>query len=637
MLKENMLIGRDDLRRSLIDLLEPLKTRVVPGGYFLGCSGTHYDPKVAMMEGFCRTLWGIGPLIAGGGNYRDIDVVLSILKEGTDPACDGYWGIAGNRDQRLVEMAPIALSLMIAKKKLWEPLSHDEKNNLYRWLSVIERCELPPNNWNFFRILVCACFRELDLPVDEKAEKESFDIIESVYRADGWYQDGPEGNFDLYNPMAFHYYGLIWAKLAGTQNRQRAERYLERAQIFASRYTSWFTSDGEGIPYGRSLCYRFAASSFFSACAFADLPVLPWGALKGYLLRSLRHWFSLPILDSGGILSIGCGYQNLVMSDRYNSPGSPYWGLKAWLVLAIGQDHPFWVSEEEADLLPETADKNKILTEKVPGFVMCKNSEDAQIFTAGKFLSGFEMNNAAAKYGKFVYSAKAGFCVSLGNYSLEAVSCDSSLVLSDGGSYWRERRNVSNVRTGEPNEEYGWVSSLWQPWPDVDVTTILVCLGVWHIRIHRIKSQRILQAAEGGFSVQKYLMPRSDSGYFRNEKKLLNLKSKNTITSENAQDKKVYEAHVSFPWGMSRIIALEENSMRKGTTLTPAPNLNVLHPFAAIPVLEGKIEKGATVWITAACRVGNQKSIGSHPAVKAADNGSFVISHNNRQILLECF
>jgi len=207
----NHFITRLDLQQNLKELLEPLKDRAVIDGYYLGDAGAHYPPKTAVMEGFCRTLWGVGPLIAGGGDFPNLDVVLSILKNGTNPDSDGYWGVSGNRDQRLVEKASIALTLMIARETFWDPLSPTEKNNMYQWLSVIEKRELPPTNWHFFRIMVCTCFRELGLPVDEKAEQESFDLMDSLYKGDGWYEDGMRGNFDLYNPMGFHFtvsYGL---------------------------------------------------------------------------------------------------------------------------------------------------------------------------------------------------------------------------------------------------------------------------------------------------------------------------------------------------------------------------------------------------------------------------------------------
>jgi hypothetical protein len=606
-MKENPLLTRDDTRQSLMDLLSPLREYIVPGGYYLGDTSAHYSPKIALMEGFSRTLWGIGPLVAGyeTGAYPDIERVLSILLQGVDPLSPGYWGEPRDKDQRLVEMASISLSLVIARNAFWEPLNAAQKKQLYIWLSTIEKLELPPSNWHFFRVMVCTAFRELGLPVNEKAEKESFDCIEACYRGDGWYQDGQGGTYDFYNPMGFHFYGLVYAKLAGCRDPARAAVYRERAKLFAANFASWFSDEGAIIPYGRSLCYRFAAVSFFSACAFADTEALPWTQMKGIILRHLRSWMKLPILDKGGILSVGYGYPNLIMADTYNSPGSPYWGLKAYLILALRECHPFWKARENnADSETDGANTGnapdtRVISEAIPSFIITKSKHDAQLLTAGNY-PYFDMNHAAQKYCKFAYSARFGFCVSHSNYDIEKTGCDSMLLLSeeaaDGGArYWRERRQTTEHSVGA-----NWTRSVWTPWQDVKITTTLISRGLWHIRVHRIESGKNLIGVEGGFA-----LPRYHRFYDA-------LPAINTAALPE-------EALISFPWGASRIIALEDASAgdiepaqqvnkRTGSIIIPAPNLNVLYPSAAIPVISGTIRPGTTEWITAV-RAGDRETV----------------------------
>jgi hypothetical protein len=81
------------------------------------------------------------------------------------------------------------------------------------------------------------------------------------------------------------------------------------------------------------------------------------------------------------------------------------------------------------------------------------------------------------------------------------------------------------------------------------------------------------------------------------------------------------EVLISFPWGASRIIALEGASAgnlesaepvtkRTGSIIIPAPNLNVLYPSAAIPVINGTIRPGTTEWITAV-RAGDREAVSS--------------------------
>ncbi|MDR1325433.1 MAG: DUF2264 domain-containing protein [Treponema sp.] len=590
----NPLKTRADVARSLEELLAPLSAHAAPGGYHLGSAAALYPPKIARMEGWCRCLWGIAPFISGGGTWPDSDALRKTLIRGVNPDDGAYWNDCGDRDQRLVEMAPLAIALILAPDVFWDPLDEHTRRNLYHWLSFIERRELPPSNWHFFRLIVQTAFRKHGLPVNAEAEQESFGVVESCYRDDGWYQDGEGGYFDLYNPMGFHFYSLVLAALAGQLAvpataliHRFAEQFRERAKKFAQAFALWFYKDGSMIPYGRSLTYRFAESSFFSACAFAGLEILPWGVMKGIALRNLRRWFSRPILDSGGILSVGYAYPNLIMADAYNSPGSPYWALKTYLTLALKEDHPFWRAEE-APAFPETDQegrkaRSRCVTDKTPGFIISNSATDAQLLCAGH-ASSFDMNHGAQKYSKFAYSARFGFCVSHSAYGLEKIGCDSALLFSEGDGYWRERRKAVDREAGE-----GWLKSRWQPWNDVSVITALVRMDDWHVRIHRIESRRSLLAVEGGFSV-----PRCND-------------TDDAPPVRNAAGEGAASALLLFPWAASRIVALENSfpdelapaSRRRGSALVPAPNLNVIHPLVAIPTLEGAVEPGITYWACA--------------------------------------
>lgn len=76
---------------------------------------------------------------------------------------------------------------------------------------------------------------------------------------------------------------------------------------------------GRGLPFGRSLTYRFAMSSFWSALAFADVELpapLTWGVVKGLQLRNIRYWARQPgAYNSDGTLTIGYCYPNLNITE----------------------------------------------------------------------------------------------------------------------------------------------------------------------------------------------------------------------------------------------------------------------------------------------------------------------------------
>lgn len=575
-LYHNPLATRADLVASLHQLLEPLKTRFTPGdaGLHLGNTEAHYDPKTTLFEGYSRLFWGLGPLAAGGDTSPLIDAMVRGLDHGTDPAHPAYWGVGGNSDQRQVEMAALAQSLLLAPQVYWDPLGPEAQERLAAWLNTINQVSLPPTNWEFFRVFVNIALRRLGKPYDQARLSASLGFIDALYRDDGWYID--ETNYDYYNPFAFHYYGLVYAQLMESEDPVRCAEYRRRARLFARQFTPWFGSSGTLVAHGRSLAYRFAPVAFYGACAFAGEEVLPWGELKGMVLRHLRWWFSQPIVDHEGVLTIGYAYPNLVLAEQYNSPGSPYWALKAYLPLALAEDHPFWASEE-APLAPLPSQTRL----DIPRLLIARSggAEDEHVWmlAAGQYPI-WESVQSAAKYAKFAYSDRFGFCVSHSSFDLTKTGCDSSLVFSEGDGYWRERRH-STLRRAQG----AGVGSRWLPWSDVVVDTWLVALGgPWHARVHRVVTPRRLEAVEGGFSLP-------DHNGFDAVPPPVVQRGPGSLTLSQ-----------SWAWGTVADLTADRGA-REAAVHKPEPNLNILHPRVLVPVLTTVLEPGTHVL---ACVVG---------------------------------
>jgi hypothetical protein len=83
---------------------------------------------------------------------------------------------------------------------------------------------------------------------------------------------------------------------------------------------------GRAVPFGRSLTYRFAMSSFWGAVAFADLELpapLTWGVVRGLQLRNVRWWAKQAgAYNTDGTLTIGYVYPNHAMTE-VSAPYSP--------------------------------------------------------------------------------------------------------------------------------------------------------------------------------------------------------------------------------------------------------------------------------------------------------------------------
>ncbi|MFW8643426.1 DUF2264 domain-containing protein [Rhizobium beringeri] len=108
----NPLKTRDDLAKAVIDLFEPLLpyfSKAAPV-YALGAAGAIFDRAAADLEGFARPLWGIVPLVAGGGVFPHWDLYRRGLANGTNPAHPEYWGDLADRNQRLVEAPAVGFA-----------------------------------------------------------------------------------------------------------------------------------------------------------------------------------------------------------------------------------------------------------------------------------------------------------------------------------------------------------------------------------------------------------------------------------------------------------------------------------------------------------------------------------------------
>ncbi|HZH60140.1 MAG TPA: DUF2264 domain-containing protein [Metabacillus sp.] len=569
-IKTNPLKTREDVSEALKQICNPLKSYYSKGfaRLKLGYTSAAYADTTSEMEGFSRVIWGLAPLLAGEDiNYDIWEMHLEGIKNGTNPHHDEYWGDIKHFDQRIVEMAAFGLALILIPNKIWEPLSQQEKENFRIWLGQINKFKAHDCNWLFFAVLVNLGLKNVGMPYDRIKVEENLERIDQFYLSNGWFADGIGGHSDYYVPFAIHYYSLIYAKVMEKEDPIRSRIYKDRAEVFAKDFIYWFSSDGSSIPYGRSLTYRFAMSSFWGAAVYAGIEPFSLGVMKGLILRNLRWWLKQPIFNDTGILTIGYSYPNLVMGENYNSPGSPYWGLKSFLPLALDSNHPFWEAEEEP--LPNLKEKK---IQREPHLIICRNKPGDHIlaFNSGHHSTN-EHTHTSAKYEKFVYSSTFGFSVPRAEWGLSQGAFDSMLALSEEDNIYRVKR-----KSEEYIVEDEYIYSRWKPWDNVEVKTWLIPGTPWHIRIHRIETGRLLDSAEGGFALG-----------------IEDKKGKAEVeTNQNAQ-----ECFAKMLGGASGI----KNLYGGGNTelIYPNANTNILHSRTVIPTIQTRITPGTSILVNA--------------------------------------
>ena len=490
---------RTDFEALMHKILQPLLPLYSPGGALLqlGDTGVTYPRRTIGMEGFSRPLWALAPYWLGGGQPGPFaEVYRRGLAAGADPDGPEYWGGPGDYDQLFVEMAAIACAILEVPAVVWEPLAENEKQNLARWLNTINTHELPHCNWLFFRVLVDLALDSVGMPCDLPQMERDLDEIDSWYVGDGWYTDGTPAvkpQRDYYIPWALQYYGVLYSVFAAQRSPARAERFRRRALEFGRQFAFWFDENGAALPYGRSLGYRFGQCAFYSACVFAGLEPLPLPVMKGIIVRNLQWWMARPIFDRDGVLTIGYAYPQLYMSERYNAPGSPYWGMKSFVVLALPTDHPFW-SAEAAPLprMPElyAMQSADLLFQRLPdGQVNAYAPAEVEQNEHGQF---------AEKYAKFVYNTRFGFSASRSYVQLEQAAPDSMLAFVIDGYTFVRRHSDRFQLLGDR------LLSQWSPFAGISVTTELIPQGQGHIRRHTVQSDVACTAYDCGFAVPKF-------------------------------------------------------------------------------------------------------------------------------------
>jgi hypothetical protein len=589
---DNPLVTRADVARMAQALIAPLPGLLSPGGarLRLGTDGAVFDAVAAELEGYARPLWGLAPFVAGGGSFDQMALWRSGLLAGTDPDHPEFWGWPKDFDQRLVEMAPIGFALALVPEELLGGADPAARTRVVTWLRQAERLKPVNNNWWFFRLLVGLGLRRLGEVPDPDATAEALTRIDSFYLGDGWYRDGPTHQLDHYVGFAFHFYGLIYAALAPGDDPARAATFRARARAFATDFSRWFGADGAALPFGRSLTYRFAQGAFWGALAFAGEEALPWGEIKGLYLRHLRWWAARPtILDRDGMLSVGYTYASALQGEEYNTAASPYWALKAFLPLALPKDHPFWAAEEAPDVSPYPP----VVAQPHPGLLLFRAGR-RQVVALASGQDSDRHRQAPAKYAKMAYSTVFGFSVESDVRGLERGCFDNTLALSDdGGESWRQRAasDAAGIRD-EAGTLVLW--SRWHPWPDVTVETRLIPAPPWHLRLHHIRSRRVLKVAEGGFAIDRT--------------------GDDPTTAAVLAEAVTGLAAVRARAGLSLLCDLD--GRRPGLVVPALPNTNLMAPRTLIPTLRGSLPRGRATLRCAVLALPAEEN-----GVMALDNG----------------
>jgi hypothetical protein len=259
----------------------------------------------------------------------------------------------------LVDSAFLSQGIIRAPNELWKKLDQQTKKNLVNALKSARFIRPSYNNHLLFGAMVEAGLCFMDEDWDAMRIDYALKALETWYKGDGTYGDGPEFHWDYYNSFVIHpmLVDIVNTVLAKDPKSDRTRGWaeakvniLKRARRYAAVQERLIAPDGTFPPIGRSLAYRFGA--FHLLAQMALLGQLPESVtppqVRCALTAVIKRVINAPnTFDKDGWLRIGfCGNQPSI-GEYYISTGSLYLCSVVFLPLGLPQDNLFWKGKTE--------------------------------------------------------------------------------------------------------------------------------------------------------------------------------------------------------------------------------------------------------------------------------------------------
>jgi hypothetical protein len=307
------------------------------------------------LEAMGRLLTGIAPWLESGPKSGSEGALRSQYAEwsrmaiaaGTDPASPDFMNF--NRgSQPVVDTAFLALAILRAPTELWHKLELATQRNVIAALESSRVIQPPYNNWLLFSAMVEAALSFMGARWDPMRVDYAVRTVDTWYKGDGAYGDGPPFHWDYYNsfvmqPMLLHILDTV------SQSSPAWDSYKPAIMLRARRYAAiqerLISPEATFPPIGRSLCYRFGAFHLLAEMALRrQLPdsVSP-EQVRSALTAVMRRMIDAPgIFDDQGWLTVGFYGHQPSIAEPYISTGSFYLCSAVLLPLGLPATDRFW-------------------------------------------------------------------------------------------------------------------------------------------------------------------------------------------------------------------------------------------------------------------------------------------------------
>ncbi|MCM1055488.1 MAG: DUF2264 domain-containing protein [Bacteroides sp.] len=382
------------------------------------------EKRAEMFEGLARTLFIAAPIIHEepgveicGFSLREYysAQILRACTRGDENFVGHYEDLqelSGNKDpfaafQQTVETCALVICLDVCREEIWDRYGKAEKDVIADFLLSYAHSGTVPQNWRLFNMLDMAFLFKEGYYIDRNVMREHAQAILGYYAGDGWYRDGH--SFDYYSCWAFNVYAPIWNNWYGYENEPYiAARLEENSNRLMETYPDMFDKDGYTMMWGRSCVYRNAATSPLAENLTLRSSAADPGLARRIASGSLLQFLTRDDFLCGGIPSMGFYRQFKPLIQGYSCTESAYWLGKAFLCLALPEDHPFWTARENNGSW-EGLGEREIKETSLDGPALCFTNHGANgetILRTGKVIKNVGDDHGMQNYSKLAYNSK---------------------------------------------------------------------------------------------------------------------------------------------------------------------------------------------------------------------------------------
>lgn len=308
------------------------------------------------LEALSRTFMLAAPLLAenpdeevAGLRLRDYYAGQILLA--LDPTSRWYVGdpleIARKRGRPTgtVDGAAIALGLWMAGPQLWDSFADAEQAVVGSWLHAVAHGRTNSHNFRWFNVTMASFLATKGWEIDTVMVEDHLQNLLAYYAGDGWYRDA--GNFDFYSSWAFQFYAPVWCAMYGNEHMPEAAALLAaNHNDLMCTYPALFGRDGTMPMWGRSICYRSAATVLLASAFLLNEPSVDPGWARRICSGSLLQFLTRDDVFTDGVATLGFTRAFPPVVQSYSGTASPYWWSKLFLALCLPEDSPFWTAME---------------------------------------------------------------------------------------------------------------------------------------------------------------------------------------------------------------------------------------------------------------------------------------------------